>query len=997
MALRPLARIALVSCLVPLWFAPACKGTEAPEPPAATETTPQDAPLSEAEKQAILDASQLPATLDQPIAGDPYRVTVHRLSNGMTVYLSPDDEKPKVSAWIAVRTGSRNDPPDSTGLAHYLEHMLFKGTDELGTLDIEAERPHVERIAELYDELRDVKDDATRTKLLEEIDAETVATSQTAVPNEFDILYQELGVSGVNAFTWVDQTVYIANVPTPKLAQWATVESERMTEPVFRLFYPELEAVYEEKNGSLDDPGERVYRAMMEALFPKHPYGTQPTIGVIDHLKVPAYGDMEDYYYRWYRPNNMAIVLSGDVDESILPLLEEKFGHWQPAALEEPAPATLEPLAGRVFREVKAPGEQSVTIAFPTVAAGHEDEDRLRVMDWLASNDVSGIIDIDIVAAQTLPYASSHGEVYKDAGLWALEGTAREGQSLEEVEAELMKVVTKLREGAFEQADIDAIVVNEAVSEARQAERNRARVSAITDAYILGRDWSDVAGRMDRLRAIKKDEVQAVAQKYLGDGRVVVYRRAGEHTPPKIEKPSITPLEIDPTRRSPFAKGVAEMESEALEPVFLEDDGRYTRGTLPAGPVIGAQNSRNELFELRYRYDVGAARRPLMCHALDLLDSAGAGELDAQALRKRMFALGVSIDFMCRANTTEIAISGPAENMAEAVQLTRDWLGKAQFDDDTVKDLLANTLSYRKDLLSNKRAMQQALNEYGFFGDRSSFLLYPDNKALKRASGKKLRKELSRLLDSQHRTLYFGPKALAEVSESIALGSGKVKVKERAPIVYRKVKEPTVYFMHKPMAQVSVRTYWPNAPLPEADQGEVQLFSEVVGGMAGLIFQEMREARGLVYGASAWVAEGDRPEDQSALASQFDTQADKFPDAAKTMRELLEAPMQEVRVETARVANDEYYRGVRVSPRALPRWIDSWDLMDYASDPRPNWWKQTQETSVEDINAFTRRYLQQTPIICIIGDRERVDRKAMESLGKVVEVTPEEAFGFGSF
>src|SRR5690606_11007742 len=267
-------------------------------------------------------------------------------------------------------------------LAHYLEHMVFKGTRALGTTDYQKEKVHLDKIAALYQQLRGEKDAAHRKAILAQIDAETQKSAAYAIPNELDQLYAALGIQGVNAFTGDDQTVYIADVPTNKLEQWAAIEGDRFQNPEFRLFWPELEAVYEEKNRTLDNPSWRMYEAMLTALFPQHPYGTQTTIGTVEHLKNPAYGDMVEYYRRWYVPNNMAILLAGDIDAGrARPVLERAFAGMAPKKLEEPPPGRLAPPDRRIERTIQAEGEQALYIAWPTVAIGHPDRVAVEVMD----------------------------------------------------------------------------------------------------------------------------------------------------------------------------------------------------------------------------------------------------------------------------------------------------------------------------------------------------------------------------------------------------------------------------------------------------------------------------------------------------------------------------------------------------------------------------------------------------------------------------------------
>jgi predicted Zn-dependent peptidase len=375
----------------------------------------------------ILAASDLPPIVPVPLDGDAMGVTVHRLDNGLTVYISTDRQKPRLDAWIAVRTGSRNDPASSTGLAHYLEHMLFKGTDEYGTLDLAAERAHIEAIERLYAELRDA-DEARRVAIFAEIDQHTQATASYAIPNEFDRMYAKLGIEGVNAFTSDEITAYIADVPANRFEAWAQVEGERFADPVFRLFYPELEAVYEEKNLSIDSPSDRVWETLLLALFPTHPYGTQPTIGVTEHLKSPAYADMVEYFGDWYVPNNMAVVLAGDIDaERALPVLEATLGRWQPRMLEAPAAASLEPIRGRVVREVVAEAEQTVTMAWRTVPIRHEDEPALEVLDWLTDNSRSGLLNVELELTQQVQDAGSWVTSLNEAGYFGLRATLQQG------------------------------------------------------------------------------------------------------------------------------------------------------------------------------------------------------------------------------------------------------------------------------------------------------------------------------------------------------------------------------------------------------------------------------------------------------------------------------------------------------------------------------------------------------------------------------------------
>ena len=200
--------------------------------------------------------------INAPNPNDPMAVQIFQLDNGLTVYLTENHETPRFYAEIAVRAGSKHDPAETTGLAHYLEHLLFKGSETLGTLDYAKEKPHLDRITELYEQHFREKDPAKRAEIYAEINKESQLASQFAIPNEMDKLYKGFGEEHLNAHTWHEETIYKVGLPANRLTQWAKIESGQFARPVFRLFQPELEIVYEEKNQSLDNKVDIIHDAV---------------------------------------------------------------------------------------------------------------------------------------------------------------------------------------------------------------------------------------------------------------------------------------------------------------------------------------------------------------------------------------------------------------------------------------------------------------------------------------------------------------------------------------------------------------------------------------------------------------------------------------------------------------------------------------------------------------------------------------------------------------
>ncbi|MEE9382908.1 MAG: insulinase family protein [Nannocystaceae bacterium] len=960
-----------------------------PSPPVSTISATQD-PLA---------SSDLPATTSTAFPHDPAQATIHRLSNGMTVYISTDREQPRFSAWIAVRSGSRNDPAHSTGLAHYLEHMLFKGTSRLGTASIAAEIPHLREIERLYRQLDGVSDPQRRAAIFTQIDAATQRTAAVAIPNEFDHVYSAMGISGLNAFTGDDMTVYVANVPSNRIEQWARVEGHRFVDPIFRLFFIELEAVYEEKNRSLDSPRRRVWEELGRGLFPNHPYGSQGTLGTIEHLKTPAYDEMVAFFRRWYVPNNMAIILSGDIDaQTALPVLERNFGNWHPQPLASPQPGRVEPVIGRKFAEVVARGEQGVTVAWPTVPASHPDEAALTVMDLLVDNATTGLLNLELLLSQKIPRGGSSNSFMSEAGYWSMRGVAKDGQTLAEVESLLMGVVGLLRAGQFTQQSIDAVVLDQEISTKRAMESNGGRASRMMESFVNREPWEQASARLDALRRVQREDVLRVATRYLGGGRMVVHRKRGDYRPPKLDKPTITPITVDPSRHSQFYRAVLDMPAQQLEPKWVVEGKDYRRLETPGGKVLAATNRRNDLFNVTFVYDVGRRRRPLLCHAVRMANRSGAGELNAEAFRRKLYALGSSLSAHCDADQVRIGVEGVDRNLDASLELVRSWLEAPAYDEALVSGLLENTLTERRSAMDTPRALSAALRAYATQGDRSHFLSVASNKKLARTKGKTLAREFSRLGGLQPTTLFYGPRTSDEVIRKLSIGTAKRAVPRVDPVRYRRVREDVIFFLHQETAQSQIQILLARPPLPRSQRPVAEVFDAYLGGgMGGLIFQEMREARGLAYSAAAWYAAGMQREDDSGLIGRVGTQADKTSASLKVMLELLRAPAQTDRLRSAVAQVEEDYRAQRISPRAVAGVVEGWDERGEKEDPRP--WQREAAQAVSKL--MLDRLIDDTRrapvIISIVGDRDRVGLDALAKIARIEEIKATELFAYGDF
>ena len=296
---------------------------------------------------------------------DAMKVRIYTLDNGLKVYLSVYKDAPRIQTLIPVRVGSKNDPAETTGLAHYLEHLMFKGSQHFGTLDYDAEKPLLDEIERQFEVYRRTHEKRDRDSIYRIIDSLSYVASGYAIPNEYDKMMKFIGSQGTNAATSNDYTVYIEDIPANQLENWAYIQADRFANPVFRIFHTELETVYEEKNRSLSSDSRKASEAMLNALFPNNPYGQQTTLGSTEHLKNPSLTNIRRFFDTYYVPNNMAVCLAGDFDyDEAIAIIDKYFGQLKSKEVPHYAIAKEKPITTPVVREVTGHEAEFVTVSF---------------------------------------------------------------------------------------------------------------------------------------------------------------------------------------------------------------------------------------------------------------------------------------------------------------------------------------------------------------------------------------------------------------------------------------------------------------------------------------------------------------------------------------------------------------------------------------------------------------------------------------------------------
>ncbi|MBI3507621.1 MAG: insulinase family protein [Proteobacteria bacterium] len=964
--------------------------------PAQAQMSAPKAPPAKGAARMI--APKVPALVEKPLPGDPMGVTIHRLANGLTVYLSPAKLEPKVTAWIVVRTGARNDPDDSTGMAHYLEHMLFKGSGRLGTLDFKKEKEHLDKITALYESLFKTTDADARKKIYAEIDKENAQASKYEVPNELDRLYSAAGFEGLNAFTSEEITAYVTAFPANRAELWAKTESDRFAAPVFRLFQSELEAVYEEKNRSMDNPNRSIGEALNKVLYKDHPYG-RTVLGSVEHLKNPSLKKMYQYFDDRYRPGNMAIVMSGDFErERMLALIEGTFGQWKARPIAQHKPRPVKPLKGVERAEVKFEAEQKVIVAWPTVPNNHPDHDAVLLMNMVFDNSQSGILNLYLNQQQKVKESGASPDFRDEAGAWEVWAVPKGGQTLEEAEALLIETVEKLKAGDFADSDLKAVVTNFEVSEKGKLESNWSRVEDMATSWAEYQEWPFSASLLERMRKLTKADVVRVARQYLGANRAVAYRREGKPEHPSIAKPGFTKIDIDPSRKSPFFAELEKLPTIPLAPQWLEDGRDFVRKEYPWGKFYAAKNPVNDLFSLTFDIERGRRHDRSLCAAMDLLDLSGAGEMSADAFKKALYSLGATMGLGCGEYESTISVSGPEENFDKALDLVFARLESPNVAPDTLKKMIDVQIGAHKDNKKNPGYITHALKAFAMRGDKSDVLNELTDKELQALDETKLKDLLKHLLDYERRAFYVGVRGVDQAAAR--LGAGRTKflpAPKREPLRYVETDKPKVLLTHRDMVQSRVGIFSSDTIVDPSRRVDEEFYDNYMGGgMNGVIFQEVREARSLAYSASGGYSTGGKKGDQNALWAAAGCQADKTIEASTLLRDLLQKmPASAERFSESKQALEQQYRTDFVNFRSVPGAVAHWeDLGIGAKDPRPERFKKVQAYQFDDLKKFAAVFEKKSMTLHILGPKDKIDLEALKKLGDYKEIAVDQLFPY---
>ncbi|PIE49962.1 MAG: peptidase M16 [Flavobacteriales bacterium] len=941
----------------------------------------------------------------ETVANDPTGLRLYTLKNGLKVYLSKNTEEPKIQTYIAVRTGSNYDPKQSTGLAHYLEHMMFKGTHKIGTQNWEKEKVYLQKISDLYEKHRAEKDPIKKKAIYKEIDKVSLEASHYSIANEYDKLVSSLGATGTNAHTWHEETIYKNKIPANELNKWIDLEAERFSTLVLRLFHTELEAVFEEFNRGQDNDYRKSHAAMLKMLFPKHPYGQQTTIGKGEHLKNPSMVDIHNYFNKYYVPNNMAIVLVGDFEfDSTIKKINATFGKMKRKNLTLPILPKEAPITKPIVKEVFGPTAERVTLAFRTPSINSKEKKLITLCDMILSNGTAGLIDLNLNQKQAVQRAGCSPTFLNDYGWHSFSGNPKQGQTLEQVKDLLLAQIEKLKKGEFDEWMIDAVVNDLKLNQTRQQESSTALASTYYNAFIHHEKWADKVKFLNELKQISKKELVDFANQFYGKNYVVIYKRKGEDKNTfKVENPGITPVKLNRGKMSEFVKRFNNRKSEKLKPKFIDYKKAIKETKMANGLKVSyINNPNNDLFNLNIIFDMGKDNDKKLGLAVGYLDYLETDKYTPEELKKEFYKLGINYYVSTGSDKTYVGLSGLKENLPKGLMLLEHLWTNAKPNANTYQKYIQKIAKSRLDGKMQKgNILWGGLYNYGQYREDSRLRNIYQLDELKAMNPAELVALVKDLRNYKQRIFYYG-KDVESAVKALNKSHKVAKTLKNYPKA-KKYKElatgGNIYYSNYDMVQTEMVLLAKRGAFTPKNLAVSALFNAYFGsGLSSIVFQEIRESKSLAYSAFAGYRNPSKKENASYVMAYVGTQANKLEQAVDAMLELMNnMPEAEEQFKAAKESALKKIAAQRITKSNIFWTYESLKKLGIDNDNRKEIYTTIQNLTMVDLKKFFNENIKGSQYnVMLIGNKANIDKnkKVLKKLGKVKELDIDYLFNY---
>lgn len=931
-----------------------------------------------------------------------------KLKNGLSVYIWEDNTKSDIFGIVGVRTGSVNDPEQYTGLAHYLEHVLFKGTDKIGALDWNVEGPIYKKIIEKYDEMAEESDPIKKQSIGKEINELTIEAGKVSVSNEFSDLIESMGGKDLNAGTNFDYTLFYNSFPSYQINKWLEISSQRFISPVFRSFQSELESVYEEYNMYQDNPGDLQSNFIRNKAFEGHPY-SRPIIGIPEHLKNPRLSKLIQYYNDWYTPENMVLILVGNVNaKQITARVNAAFSR-----LPKKTTATRKTypdldIKGRVQYTAKFGNYPSVSLIYKGIPAGAPDEYVLGIaMELLHNNNNTGTLDKLVIDGElTNGYASTM--FLREQGrniiqcIPLYDENQHRFESNRATEKKIQKAIKQIANGDFEDWKIDAIKTNLCRDFDLQLESNRNKGLILMDAFVNERDLNNVLNYKDIIMAITNDDVKRVAKQYLADNYIAIYIEKGKQNHiSKIKKPGYKPVEPPVGKHSLYATQFKNMPIGQTDEKFIDFGDVQTKQINERSKLYYVPNTENNIFSMTIRYGVGFREFPQLGIASMLMNNAGVmGAYEPQQLKEELSKLNATCTVGASDDYLYITLEGYEATLPQACQLLSRQILMPKLDEKQLSRIKGSVIGTRQQRKDNVSTLANALSQYIRYQDKSSYINELTDKQIEELQISELTGNINRASNYRADIFFCGTLPFDNIydilSKNLPLvanerASNSPQDKPLAPVT-----ENTVYYLPNSDAeQAQIFFYLPMNKYNKSEDVIRDAFDQYFsGGFNGLILNEIREKRSMAYYAGAQIVTPSLPDNQTYLFGHLGTQNDKVNDALDVFMDLLNNMPQNVeRIDNIKAYLRQEALSSHPDFREKAQYMEVCQRLGYKGDPAEENLAKIDALKFEDIVNFYNKNIKDNPYcIGIIGNPKNIDLGKLQKYGKVVKLSEKKLF-----
>ncbi|MCT4664542.1 MAG: insulinase family protein [Flavobacteriales bacterium] len=912
---------------------------------------------------------------------NPFEYKVYQLDNGLKVYLSKNEVAPRIQTYIGVKVGSKNDPNTHTGLAHYLEHLLFKGTQKLGTDQWEKERPILDKIEEKYEQYQSSSDGKKREKIYQEIDSLSYIASQYSIANEYDKIMAEMGSNGTNAYTSFDQTVYLTNIPSKSLEKWVKIEADRFQNMVIRLFHTELEAVYEEYNISCESDDDRIADLLMKKLYPQHGYGTKTTIGKPEHLKNPSIKRIKDFYNKYYIPNNMVMVLSGDLNyENTIKKIAKEFGSWNSKELIKEKQIATE-LKG--VENIKTIGNESAKVAIGYRLPGYRADDNFvfSIIERMLFNGFGGLMDKNLIKSNRVQDAYAYLWSNEDYSTFILGGNGHDNQELVETQILLFEQIELLKLGAFPDW-LPKAAYNDLKNEyLKRIDNNEHRANEMLSAGLYDYSTEDFIQRLEKYKNISKQDIVKKANDFFKNNYCTISMEQGNFKAPKIAAPKITPIKRRKNSKSDFYKEVSNLPEEVEKQEFKDIDAILKKNK--KGNYFFVENKANDLFQLEFIMEKGSYDNPLLALGLEYIKQLGSAEMSQEELTNEFYKNGVNWDLKIASKTIRIQMEGLAESLPKTLSLIENLIQKPKPNSTIFKSFIASKIKQRSDLFYKQEdLLWKVFLGHIKHGKENPMMDTYSKKFLTSVNEKDLLLAVNNFFHELDYVHYFGPKPFNKVKKNLEFVAFDNQ-REEKNILEKNIEQKT-YFMHHQMVQAEVLMVAKSGVVHENNWVDHLVYKGYFGNLA---YRELRESRGLAYSTYITIREATRKNKHDYVMGYIGAQADKLPLALNGLKTLIKRSPDDVKLfEESKTSLIKQIQSQRLKDRYI---FERWYVLQKKGFERDLYEKALKKLENYSFNDFVAFYENNIANLdystLILGDKTAIDFNMLDARVKNIE------------